>query len=188
MDQAIEALLERHLADDVVDPDGLFLFHHAVELHGPGADRQLLRRRDHVLVEAELVEIVVAGCDLLGGNVAVEHVFRVALNRIEICGGVGHVGRSLREGARRERTRGGDRGGAADEGAAIEENMLGGRLRFGDFPAAAADDVHVFLQGATFSGTPARGSGASQLPVREAGTPPYASAGANVTRPGSVTF
>ena len=87
---AIEPLLEPHRLDQRVDVDGLLLLDEAVELDRPGS--RLQRARIEALVGAELVEIVVGEIVFLGRDVAIEHVGRIALGRIERGRRVGVVG------------------------------------------------------------------------------------------------
>src|SRR5712692_6243122 len=79
---AIEPLLQRHLADEVVDADVLRLLHHAVDLDRPRPQLERLRRLGDGLGGAELVEIVVVVVGPLVGDGTVEQVFLVALERV----------------------------------------------------------------------------------------------------------
>ena len=62
-----------------------------------GRSLQCLRRLGDRLGGAELVEIIVAVVDLLVGDRPVEHIFVVALHRIELGGRIRQVGDALRQ-------------------------------------------------------------------------------------------
>jgi hypothetical protein len=136
---AIEPLLQRHPADQVIDADFQRLLHHAIDLDGPWPQLQRLRRLGDVLARTELVEIVVAEVDLLVGDGPVESVILVPRQRIEVPRRIRQIGDPLAIGKRRDERRGSRR---QQEGAAIEEQMLGGGLLLAQFPSAAANDVH----------------------------------------------
>jgi hypothetical protein len=138
---AIEPLLQRHPADQVIDADFQRLLHHAIDLDGPWPQLQRLRRLGDVLARTELVEIVVAEVDLLVGDRPVERVFFIAADRIEIPGRVRQIADALGERKLgRERQRG--RGARRQQTAAVQEEVFGRGKAFGDFPPAAANDVH----------------------------------------------
>jgi hypothetical protein len=138
---AIEALLQRHLADEFVDPDLLRRLHHAVDFHGPWPQLERLRRLGHGLGRAELVEIVVAGVGLLVGDRPVERVFFIAADRIEIPGRVRQIADALGE-RKLGRERQCGRATRRQKTAAVQEEVFGRGKAFGDFPPAAANDVH----------------------------------------------
>jgi hypothetical protein len=101
-----------------------------------------LRLVGELLVRAVFVEIVVVDDQLLVGDRPVERERRVALGGIEIGGRVLRIGRALRlRDARRER-HGASARRRRQKTTAVEEQVFGGRLAFGHFPAAAADDIH----------------------------------------------
>src|SRR5215813_13140669 len=91
------AALERHLADEIVDADLLRGLHHAVDLDRPRPQLERLRRLADALARAELVEIVVAGIDLLVGDRPIERVFFITAGGIEVLGRVRQVADALRE-------------------------------------------------------------------------------------------
>jgi hypothetical protein len=80
---AIEALLERHAAQEIVDVQGQGLLDQAVERHLPGPECQRLRRPADLLVRVELVKIVVASREALVGQRPIALVALVAGDRIE---------------------------------------------------------------------------------------------------------
>ena len=138
---AIEPLLELHLADELVDADLLRRLHHAVDFDRPWPQLERLRCPGDALGRTELVEIVVVGIDLLVGNRAVERVLLIATRRIEVLGRIRQIADPLRERhLGRERQRGRAAGG--EQGATIEEKVLGGGEAFGNLPPAAANDMH----------------------------------------------
>jgi hypothetical protein len=62
-----------------------------------GKPLQRLRRLGDALARAELVEIVVAGIDLLVGDRPIKGVFFIAAHRIEVLGRVRQVADALGE-------------------------------------------------------------------------------------------
>jgi hypothetical protein len=97
----VGALLQRHLADQIVDADLLRRLHHAVDLHRPRPDWQLLRLLGDLFRRIEFVEIIVVAIDLLVGDRPIEDIFLVALGRIEIgirVWQIGEIGDTLRAG------------------------------------------------------------------------------------------
>ena len=139
---AIEPLLQRHLADEVVEADLLLLFHHAVDLDGPRPQLERLGVAGDLLGGAEFVEIIVVGVDLLVRDGPIEHVLLVALDRIEVGGRIGQVGRRAAPGPSGATSDDRGHSGRRQEGAAIEEQVLGGGVTLGNFPSAAANDMH----------------------------------------------
>jgi len=100
----IEPLLERHLADEIVDAELLRRLHHAVDLDGPWPQLERLRRLRDRLRRAELVEIVVILIDLLVSNRSIERVVFVASDRIKVLRRVWQVTDALgQRNVRRER-------------------------------------------------------------------------------------
>ena len=85
---AVEAFLQRHLRQQVVDGDGHRLLDQPVELDRPGPDLQRLRLLPDLLEGAELVVVVVGGGEVLRRERPVEGVGRVLLHRIEVGRGV----------------------------------------------------------------------------------------------------
>ena len=118
---AVDAFLERHLPEQIVDVQRLLPLDHAVQGHGPRAELERLRRLPDLLVRAELVEVVVGGDQLLVaelGDALVELVARIARDRIEVGGRVGILGgRSATRGHRRRAGSGRPRAPEAAAGA-----------------------------------------------------------------------
>ena len=92
-----------------------------------------------VLLRAELVEIVVAGVDLLVGHRPVEREFLVALGRIEIRGRVRQVGDALRGGDLRATATAPPHRRAGQEGAAVEEQVLRAWRAVPEFPSRGGE-------------------------------------------------
>ena len=136
---AVEPLLERHLADEVVDRDLERLLDHAVDLHGPGPGLERPRRRGDALRRAELIEVVVVAGELLRRDRPVERVGLVPLRRIEVEGRIGALGERR---APPEGEPAGDGAAAGEKRAAVDEHRFGRRLRFRDLPPAPPLDPH----------------------------------------------
>src|SRR5829696_8871725 len=136
---AVEPLLERHLADEVVDRDLERLLDHAVDLHGPGPGLEGSRRGGDALRRAELIEVVVVAGELLRRDRPVERVGLVRFRRIEVEGRIGALGerRALAEGEPA-----GDGAAAGEKRAAVDEHRFGRRLRFRDLPPWPLLDPH----------------------------------------------
>ena len=142
---AVEAFLQGHLGQEVVDADGDRLLNHAVEGHRPGPDRQGLGRIGDVLARAELVVVVVAGDEILGGQRTVELVGVVAFEGIELGRGIGIRGLGLvrmREDAGTQRQQQRSRRQPLGEIPPIDIDRLRRRRRFRQLPAALATDMH----------------------------------------------
>ena len=143
---AQQALLERHLLQEIVDVDGHGLLHHAVEGDGPGPDRQRLSLVVDLLLRAELVEVVVVLDQLLVGHRTIEREAIVVLEWIEPRGRIFRrlSGRLGERGKRGRRHRGSDGAQAyrLQEAPAIVVDRLWRRLALGDFPAALPPDQH----------------------------------------------
>jgi len=120
-------------------------FFHALDLDGPGADLQVLRRFGNLLVRAVFVEVVVGRGVLLGRQRQLDLVLEVRLGGIEARRRVGFL-RQRGEIERTQRLRAGEqdraRGEGLDDAAAIAEQRFRRRLRLGDLPAARAFDQH----------------------------------------------
>src|SRR4029078_7531112 len=139
---AIKPLFQRHLADEIVDTDLLRPLDHAVALARPRPQLERLRRLGDVLAHAELVEIVVAGVDLLVGDRPVEREFIVAPDGIEVLGRIGELAGAL--GERRIRgERQGKRGeaGPGKKAAAVEEQALRRGKACGNLTVETASDT-----------------------------------------------
>ena len=144
----IGALLDAHLANEIVDADLERLFHHAVDLDRPRPRIQRLRRAGDGLLLAEFVEIIIVAVDLLVGDWPVEFVFGVELGRVKIGGRVrqrrdiGDALRLRRHRRQRHGRQGHGRRAADQQLAPVEGKVLGRELALGNFPATAANNVH----------------------------------------------
>jgi hypothetical protein len=78
----VQALLERHARQQVVDVQHLLLLDHPVQGQGPGPQPKALGRLPDLLVRAELVKIVVGRDQTLVGKPPVEIVALVARGRV----------------------------------------------------------------------------------------------------------
>src|SRR5829696_2659015 len=139
---AVEPLLERHLADEVVDRDLERLLDHAVDLHGPGPGFERPGRRGDALRRAELIEVVVVAGELLRRDRPIEGVGLVPFRRIEVEGRIGALGERR---APPEGEPAGDRRPAGEKRAAVDEHRFGRRLRFRDLPPAPPLDPHASI-------------------------------------------
>jgi hypothetical protein len=101
---AVEALLQRHLRQQVVDRDGHRLLDHALDGDAPRPHLQLFGLADDVLAGPELVEVVVSGRQPLVADRPVELVLVVAGERIEPRGGIRRGRRIVRHGEQRTGT------------------------------------------------------------------------------------
>ena len=140
---AIDALLEPHLREEILEADGEGLLDLAVDGDVPGPELQLLGQLEDPLVGRELVEIVVGGVELFRrhrpsgigkGGIAPGGVGRWLL-------GAGRTGRKWRHGkpGRCGKT---EEAGAGDELAAAEKHRLGRDQTLRQLPALFADDLH----------------------------------------------
>src|SRR6516165_11211295 len=136
---AVEPLLQRHLADEIVDADLLRLFHHSVDFDRPGTQLERLRRFGDAFARAEFIEVVVVGIDLFVGDRTIKREFLIALDGINILGGIGQIADALSERGSWDQR---ERAGAHKQAAAVEEQMLRCGKPLGNFPTAAMNDMH----------------------------------------------
>src|SRR5215211_811872 len=136
---AVEPLLDRHLADEVVDADVERLLDHAVDLHGPGPGLQRPGRGGDALRGAELVEVVVVAGELLRRDRPIERVGLVPFRRIEVERRIGALGERR---APPKREPAGVGSAAREKRPAVDEHRFGRRLRFRDLPPAPLLDPH----------------------------------------------
>jgi hypothetical protein len=143
---AVSPLLQRHLSQQGVDVDRLFLLDHTGDPDGPGPQLQVLRRPPDILLGAEFVEVGVGvGLGRVGDR-AVDRIAWVSLDRIELRGRIvsRHLGLAERRAGqyRTGRRYGRDRQRRLQQRSAVHEDIFRSGRRFRQLPSPSGSDQH----------------------------------------------